>query len=104
MENDQSIQMAEVADPTWYAPDLFATEFRHRGFSFTPGDCVSLFAEEGDVSRSYSIASGIHESVLCFLIRKMEGGVVSTCLATRRPGDRVRLSPPFGWKHGEQNC
>lgn len=104
MENDRSIQTAEVAGLTWFTPDLFAFELRRNEISFTPGDCVSLFAEEGNISRPYSIASGVHDSVLRFLIRKMEGGGVSTYLAARQPGDRVRLSLPFGWFHPGQDC
>ena len=62
-----------------------------------------MFSEDREVSRPYSIASGIHESVLRFLIRKIPNGRISGYLASRRPGDCVRLSRPFGWFHPGQN-
>ena len=65
--------------------------------SFTPGDCVALFAADGRTSRPYSIASGADEDVLRFLVRRVDGGQVSPYLCRRETGDRVKMSPPFGW-------
>jgi len=77
MKENGCEQWGVVRDLTWYGADLFALTLTRAGLDFTPGDCVSLFSEPGDVSRPYSIASGIYEPVLRFLIRKMEGGAVS---------------------------
>jgi len=76
--------------------DLFVLVLERNGLAFTPGDCVALHAEAG-ISRPYSIASGNQEDSLRFLIRKMEDGVVSPWLVSRKPGDLVTVSPPFGW-------
>jgi len=103
MGNDFSEQSAVVKDLTWYGADLFELTLTREGLEFTPGECVSLFSEDRAVSRPYSIASGISESVLRFLIRKVPGGTITGYLASRRPGDCVRLSQPFGWFHPGQN-
>jgi len=76
--------------------NLFVLVLERNGLEFTPGDCVALHTLDG-ASRPYSIASGNGEDELRFLIRTMPGGQVSPWLTARRPGDRVGVSPPFGW-------
>jgi len=76
--------------------DLYVLHVERGGLEFLPGDCVALFDGAGE-SRPYSIASGNGEDTLRFLIRKLEEGEVSSWLMARQPGDRVRVSPPFGW-------
>jgi len=76
--------------------ELFVLSLERNGLEFAPGDCVAL-RTDGEESRPYSIASGNREDTLRFLIRKMEGGEVSPWLMSRRPGDIVQVSPPFGW-------
>ena len=77
--------------------DVFELQLDREGVPFVPGDCLALYAADGRVSRPYSLASGIDEDIFRFVIRQMPGGEVSPYLASRRPGDRVRVSPPFGW-------
>jgi ferredoxin-NADP reductase len=81
----------------WFGKDVFELQLERGGMPFVPGDCLALYAEDGRVSRPYSIASGTDESFFRFLIRRMPGGAVSPYLASRKPGDLVRISPPFGW-------
>ncbi len=76
--------------------DLFELAVERCGIEFTPGDCVAVYSEFGQ-SRPYSIASGSSETTLRFLIREMDGGEVSPWLKARRPGDCIRITPPFGW-------
>lgn len=90
-----------------FGANVFELELERNGTPFMPGDCVALFAADGRVSRPYSISSGTQEPVLRFLIREMPGGEVSPFLGSRKPGDLVRVSPPFGWfrpgeKHGQR--
>ena len=84
-------------------PEVFELQLEREGIPFVPGDCMALYAGDGRVSRPYSLASGTSEEIFRFVIRRMPGGEVSPYLAARRPGDRVRVSPPFGWfRPGEQ--
>ena len=48
-------------------------------------------------SRPYSIASGPAENELRFVIREMAGGEVSPWLMKQKPGELIRITPPFGW-------
>lgn len=75
---------------------LFELVLERDGLEFMPGDCVALQTERG-LSRPYSMASGVGEKELRFLIRKLDGGEVSPWLAAREEGDVVTLSAPFGW-------
>ncbi len=76
--------------------DLFELVVDRNGLEFTPGDCVAIYTAD-DKSRPYSISSGAEEDELRFFIRKMNGGEVSPWLMTRKPGDSIRITPPFGW-------
>lgn len=87
----------KVYHTEWHSDGIFEIQFERRGLDFTPGDCLALFGEDGETSRPYSVASGLDEDILRFVIRRMPGGVVSTFLSNRKPGDQVKCSPPFGW-------
>lgn len=76
--------------------DLFELVVEKNGMQFTPGDCVAIYTDEGK-SRPYSIASGALEETLRFIVRRMDGGEVSPWLMSRKKGDIVRITPPFGW-------
>lgn len=86
-----------VRDVRWHSEGIFELQVVREGYTFVPGDCVALFAEDGATSRPYSIASGTDEEILRFVIRRMPGGQVSPYLAMLRPGDLVKGSAPFGW-------
>jgi ferredoxin-NADP reductase len=86
-----------VAGVHWHCDGIFEIVFERNGLEFVPGDCLALFGEDGICSRPYSVASGIGENELRFVIRRMDEGQLSAYLSTRSPGDRVKASPPFGW-------
>jgi len=79
----------------FYTPDIFEISLEREGYEFETGECAVLFNDTGD-SRPYSMSSAPQANDLRFLVRKLPGGALSEWLAQRRPGDRVRLSPPFG--------
>jgi ferredoxin-NADP reductase len=81
----------------WHGEGVYELTVERHDLAFTPGDCVAIFGADGVGSRPYSIASGVEEDHLTFLIRRQPGGEVSAYLPRLRPGDPVRLSPPFGW-------
>ena len=75
---------------------LFELELERTEMAFEPGSCIAVFNPQRE-SRPYSIASGIGESVLRLLIRRIQGGQISAWLANCQPGDGVTVSAPFGW-------
>jgi len=90
-------ELHNVIEVTWYSDGIYRLCLERNGLEFQPGDCVALFGQDGKVSRPYSIASGVNEDHLHFIIRRMPGGEVSEFLAGLAPGDSVKVSPPFGW-------
>lgn len=92
-----------LIETSWHGDGIFRITLERNGLEFVPGDCVAIFGQDGQVSRPYSIASGIADEYLQFIIRRMPGGEVSDYLATLAPGASVTLSPPFGWfRPGDQ--
>ena len=89
--------MLTVERVHWYSGGVFEIQFQRNGIEFFPGDCLALFAADETTSRPYSVSSGMGEDLIRFVIRRMPDGAVSTYLSERRPGDRVKASPPFGW-------
>ena len=71
-------------------------------FRFIQGQYLSLSAEidGAEVSRSYSICSGIDDPDLRVGIKKIDGGVFSTYANEElRAGDEIRVRPPEGRFH-----
>jgi ferredoxin-NADP reductase len=97
MSTAMNPDMMTVRSVRWFGREVFEIALERDNLIFMPGDCLALFAADGRVSRPYSIASGIHDDTVRFVIRHMPGGVVSSFLSSRQPGDAVRVSPPFGW-------
>ncbi len=91
------LEMRRVLAVRRHGPAIVELHIERAGLAHASGDCMALFSDAGRVSRPYSLASGDADPELRFLIREMEGGEVSPFLCSRRPGDRVRVSPPFGW-------
>lgn len=85
----------KVHSVRFFTSDIFEIALVRGDYDFEPGHCAVLFDDHGN-SRPYSIASGVEEPVLKFLLRRFTGGVLSNWLAERNPGDRVCVSLPFG--------
>ncbi len=86
----------KVVSVRFHTDDIIELSIERNGISFTPGDCVALSNADG-VSRPYSLASGVDESEMRFVIRTMPEGAVSQWLASCSPENEVEVSPPFGW-------
>ena len=86
-----------VREIRWFGAGIYELRLDRRGIAFTPGDCFALFAGDQQASRPYSVASGVADDFLAFIIRRMPGGELSDYLAGLKPGDKVKVSPPFGW-------
>lgn len=86
-----------VVSVEFLSNDVFEFVVQRDGLEFTAGDCIAIHDRDEVVSRPYSIASGINDDYLRFVIRRMPDGVVTEYLCQLQPGDTVRIDPPFGW-------
>ncbi len=60
------------------------------------GQCFSVGINSLGINREYSMYSGAEDNYIDFLIRKVDGGVISTALSTLGEGDLVEIGGPYG--------
>jgi ferredoxin-NADP reductase len=93
-----------VQDLIHHSPDIFELRVDRENFDFTPGQYVSIYATDNKISREYSIASGINDPYLGFLIKHLPEGIVTEYLMSLKPGDLVTVSQPKGeFRPGSQH-
>lgn len=98
---DHKITLAAFASPTVY---YIACE--RLGVEYTPGNCIDIFNPNTGNKRPYSLASSPkNEKNLEFYIRVFESETgVSKYLTTRKTGDTISLSEPFGFFTPGKDC
>ena len=60
------------------------------------GQCFNIGTNETGVNREYSMYSDANADYVQFLIKEVECGVVSPCIAKLAVGDEVELEGPYG--------
>ena len=60
------------------------------------GQCFNVGTNEAGVNREYSMYSDANADYVQFLIKEVEFGVVSPCIAKLAVGDEVELEGPYG--------
>ncbi len=80
-----------------YTRDVFELQLERRQIEFEPGQCVAIYLDDEATFREYSIVSGTDDRYLGFLIKHLEGGIVTEYLQNREPGDTLKISSPYGW-------
>lgn len=68
-------------------------------FHFNPGQylTINLTIDGTSVRRAYSICSATHEPIISFLVKRIEGGLVSNYLNDNiKIGDKIDVLPPNG--------
>lgn len=78
------------------APGTFALRLERCGLVFLAGQCVNIGIPRSGINREYSTYSGEQETELRFLIREVEGGQLTPCLARLQPGDAVEIDGAYG--------
>jgi ferredoxin-NADP reductase len=86
-----------VKEIVHHTHDIFEIFLDRKDLEFQPGDCISIYHENGETFREYSVASGTAEPNLGFLIKHLENGIVSGFLQNRQPDDQIKISLPYGW-------
>lgn len=84
------LRKSEISPATWLL------EFDREDLTFRAGQNVTLAPHGFGVNREYSIYSGENDPTLSFIIRTVEGGVVSSALTDLSPGDKAELEGPYG--------
>ena len=96
-ENSQSGMIYRVVEKIiHHSPEIFEIHLSRNNEQFIPGQYLSLGTDQPEVSREYSIASGINEPWLGFIIRHRAGGQVTEFLSRLQPREVIHTSWPSG--------
>ena len=86
----------EVVAVDFLRPDAFVLRVARGGFSFIPGQHVTLGLRDEGINREYSIYSGVNDECLEFLVRVHPGSHSAEILGAATPGTLLSLAGPYG--------
>jgi ferredoxin/flavodoxin---NADP+ reductase len=75
---------------------VFVLQLERKGFRFVPGQCVNIGLTKEGINREYSTYSGVNDKKLEFLIKVVDGGMVSSKLQALKKGDKVSVDGAYG--------
>ncbi|MDF3128037.1 FAD-binding oxidoreductase [Kiritimatiellaeota bacterium B1221] len=88
----------EVLSNVHLGDGIYALRLQSPFSDWKPGDCIAVYDGEGrGISRPYSLCGSTSDSELELWVRQFPGGQVSEFLCGCRSGDRIQVSPPFGY-------
>jgi len=76
--------------------DTFVLRTERPESKIIAGQCFSVGINSLGINREYSMYSGAEDDFVDFLIRKVEGGALSTALSNLNEGDFVEVGGPYG--------
>lgn len=76
--------------------DTFCLRVTRPDVEIISGQCFNVGLPGMDINREYSMYSGSKENYLDFLIRRVEGGLVSDRLSKLKIGEIVEIDGPYG--------
>ena len=85
-----------VEDVRWLSDETFVVRTERKGQGLRAGQCFSIGTRDAAINREYSIYSAEGDPYLEFLVRRVDGGAVSSALAQLAAGDVVQISGPYG--------
>jgi len=86
----------QVYSLVFFTKNTFKLSLERNDIKFKSGQCFSLGIPSLGINREYSIYSGETDSSLEFLIRIVDGGIISNALSKLQVGDLVEINGPFG--------
>lgn len=91
-----AIAHVKVLEIRHLTQSTYVLRTERKKFKFIPGQCVNIGLVGSAVNREYSTYSGMDEDFLEFLIKKVDGGRVSTGISTLHYDDEVTLDGAYG--------
>ena len=85
-----------VEDLRWLSDETFVIRTERKEQDLRAGQCFSVGTRDAAINREYSIYSAERDPYLEFLVRRVDGGAVSSALAHVTPGDVIQISGPYG--------
>jgi ferredoxin-NADP reductase len=85
-----------VLDIDFLTPETYVLKVSRPETNMKSGQCFSVGTHELGINREYSIYSSQNDDFIEFLIRKVDGGVISTALSKVKVGQTVEVGGPYG--------
>ena len=86
----------KVINIVFKSDDTFLLRVERPMVPIKAGQCFNLGVPGMGINREYSMYSGANDDFLDFLIRKIDGGFVSSKLGMLRSGDSIEIDGPYG--------
>jgi len=90
------MQLVSVIDNERLSTSTFMLTVERPTAMIKAGQCFNVGTGVSGVNREYSMYSDANADFVQFLIREVDGGIVSTKLAEMKKGDTVELAGPYG--------
>ena len=78
-------------------PNTFILRLERKDIPFVPGQHMVIGFPGEMENREYSIYSGLDDDYLDFLIKEVDGGLISSRLISLRKGDKLCVQGPYGF-------
>ena len=88
--------MFELKKKEYINPNLFKVFFDKKGLNFIPGQHFSLSIPGKSINREYSSYTSPDEEEIGFLIRRVEGGIMTNYLDQMKIGEPLNIYGPYG--------
>ena len=85
-----------VLDIDFLSSETFVLKVERPQTEMKSGQCFSVGTKELGINREYSIYSSQNDDFIEFLIRKVEGGIISTALSQVKVGETIEVGGPYG--------
>lgn len=86
----------KVQEVDFLSDETFVLKVERPQTEMKSGQCFSVGTKELGINREYSIYSSQNDDFIEFLIRKVDGGIVSTALSQVKVGDTIEVGGPYG--------
>ncbi len=88
--------MYELKRKVYINENLFKIFFNKKDLDFVPGQHFSLSMPGKSINREYSSYTSPHENEIGFLIRRVEGGIMTNLLDKMHVGESLNIYGPYG--------
>jgi len=86
----------KILDINFLTESIYLFRAEKQAVTFKAGQCFSLAPVGLGINREYSIYSGENDTYLEFLIKIVEGGIVTSALKKSKIGDSLEIAGPYG--------
>jgi len=88
--------MYKLLDKKYINDNTFKVFFEKKDLTFIPGQHFSISIPNKSINREYSSYTSPQDNHLGFLIRRVEGGIMTNILNSMKIGEKVNIYGPYG--------